>query len=213
MMAGLSRDSPESLGCLRPPLALPRVPGAQNHPSPPSPAKTRTSQSTKGGHHEKKQTQRRARKEKSKNKDGDTRSSSGEDSTRLSSDGESSSGSSSGVAWQSRYQRGSDSNGGTSKSRFKGPRGKIGVSSSESDVSDSEASRMNAVMSKIRLEAHSSLALLFQVRYINVVVVISVSPSLIFTPISNLLTHDDLTGKKNLILGEGMDSSVTHTLS
>jgi len=49
-------------------------------------------------------------------------------------------------------------------SRFKPRRGKGGVSSSESDVSDSEASRMKTAMCKIRLETHSCLALLFQVR-------------------------------------------------
>ena len=179
MMVGLSRDPPETLGCLRPPLALPRVPPpppsalSTCNPSSPALPKAKIPLAAKSALHDKKQGQRKQKKGKGRVKGGE-HSSSGEDSStaRLSSDGELSSGASTGDLRSTRYQRslnsGNSFGGGAAwssmGSRFKPRRGKGGLSSSESDVSDSEASRMKTVMCKMRLETHSCLALLFQVR-------------------------------------------------
>ncbi len=167
MMAGLSRDPPETLGCLRPPLSLPRIQNSSpvaHKPSPPSLVRAVIPQGSKTSYQDKKQLQKRNKRIKSRKKDGEAYSSSGEDSAaRLSSDSETSSGASNGSGvWHRSYNTSTGAKAGSSK--FGARRGKGCVSGSESDISDSEASKLKSVMCKIRLEAHTSLALLFQVR-------------------------------------------------
>lgn len=145
---------------IQPPLSLSQA--SPQSPSRPKLAHGRSSSSS--GPHDK-HGQRKNRKAKIKIKDTDSHTSSGEDSVRHSSDSESSS-SGYRMHWSHRSQHRTDSNGHKETRRSGGrgvTQGKRVVSSSESDVSDSEASRLKAMWCKTRLQAHSSLALIFQV--------------------------------------------------
>ena len=142
---------------VQPPLSLSQA-------SPQSLSKSvlaRGGSSSMGGSQERR-GQRKNKKGKSKNKSLDSQTSSGEDSIHRSSSSESSS-TVYRKHWSHQSQHRSDSNVHRRNRGWGVTQGKRDVSSSESDVSDSEASRLKAVCCKIRLQAYSSLALIFQV--------------------------------------------------
>lgn len=162
MTMGLPGHSTTSTGSIQPPLSLPQ---ASPQSSPQSPSKSKLTHGMSGP--QERRGQKKNKKGKGRTKDADLRTSSGDDLTHQSSDSESANSTGDLLHWSRHCQYGPDTNGhtGSRGSRGRGiVQGKRGVSSSESDVSDSEASRLKAVWCKVRLQAHSSLALVFQVR-------------------------------------------------
>ena len=157
MTVDLPGHTTANIVSIQPPLSLPQTPQ--------SPTKTKLAHkgSTNAGESQERSAPRRNKKGRGKNKNTVPLSTSGEDLV-CQSNGNDSSGNS--MRWSHQSQSGSDSSGHAKKrsSDYGVPQWKRGVSSSESDVSDSEASWLKAVCCKIRLEAHSCLARIFQVK-------------------------------------------------
>lgn len=155
MAVGFPGHTSASVGSIQPPLSIPQ---ASPQHSPQSPARSKLARGGGSG-------QRKNKKGKVKSKDMESHCSSGEDLGSHSSDSESAS-TGDLLHWSNHCHR-SDNNGQMRNRRSRGhggTQGKWGVSSSESDVSDSDTSRLKVMWCKIRLQAHSSLARVFQVR-------------------------------------------------